>query len=156
MTTIALHEITRDNWRAALRLSVHPEQQRFVADTTPIAAVALAKAYVRPGGLIWLPYAILADTQMVGLIELAYAPGSADQYWVYHFFIDQAQQRKGYGKAALRAFITLVGTRHPACQRISLAVHPENQRAQQLYTSVGFQPTGAELYGEPVYALALR
>jgi len=156
MATITLHEITRDNWRAALRLSVHPDQQRFVADATPIAAVALAKAYVRPGGLVWLPYAILADAQMVGLLELAYAPGSADQYWLYHFFIDQAQQRKGYGKAALRAFIALVGTDHPTCQQISLAVHPENRHAQQLYTSVGFQPTGMQMDGEPVYALALR
>jgi diamine N-acetyltransferase len=156
MATIALQEITRDNWRAALRLSVHPDQQRFVADLTPIAAVALAKAYVRPAGLAWSPYAILADARMVGLIELAYAPGSADQYWIYHFFIDQTQQGKGYGKAALRAFIAMVGARHPACRRISLAVHPENQRAQQLYASVGFQPTDTELYGEPVYALALR
>src|SRR5262245_11311269 len=155
MATIAIREITRDNWRATLRLSVHPDQQRFVADDTPIAAVALAKAYVRPGGLVWSPYGIFADDQMVGFVELAYQPGSADQYWIYHFFIDHTQQGKGYGKLALRAFIELVRDAHPACQCISLTVHPENQRAQRLYSSIGFLPTGTELYGEPVYTLRL-
>jgi RimJ/RimL family protein N-acetyltransferase len=52
--------------------------------------------------------------------------------------------------------IALVGTDHPSCRRISLTLHPENERARQLYTSVGFQPTGMQQYDEPVYALALR
>src|SRR3954465_11948740 len=100
MPPITLREITRENWRAALSLAVHPDQQRFIADHTPIAAIVLAKAYIRPDGLEWEPYAIYADAEMVGLIALAYAPASRDQYWVYHFFIDRAQQGKGYGKAA--------------------------------------------------------
>ena len=41
-----------------MHLSVHPEQQRFIADHEPIAAIALAKAYIRPDGLVWLPYVI--------------------------------------------------------------------------------------------------
>src|SRR3954469_7450277 len=81
MSNIALREITRENWRAALSLAVRPEQQRFIADYAPIAAIALAKAYIRPDGLVWLPYAIYAAEQMIGLIELAYEPGSRDQYW---------------------------------------------------------------------------
>ena len=43
MRTITLREVTRENWRATLSLAVHPEQQRFIADHTPIAAIALAK-----------------------------------------------------------------------------------------------------------------
>jgi len=67
---------THANWRATLSLAVHPEQQRFIADYTPIAAIALAKAYIRLDGLVWLPYAIYADAEIVGLIELAYEPDS--------------------------------------------------------------------------------
>src|SRR5579872_1481542 len=59
---LTMREVTRENWRATLRLAVHPEQQRFIADTVPIAAIALAKAYNRPGGLLWLPYAFYAQS----------------------------------------------------------------------------------------------
>ena len=156
MTSITLRDVTQENWRATLGLSVHPEQQRFIADYVPIAAIALAKAYVRPGGLVWSPYAIYAGAEVVGFIELAYAPNSPDQYWVFHFFIDQAQQGQGYGKAALQAFIQLVRAHHPACRAIQLTVHPENHRAQQLYRSAGFRPTAREQDGEPVYRLDIE
>src|SRR5713226_10051913 len=104
MEELSIREVTRENWRAALHLAVHPEQQRFIADSAPIAAIALAKAYIRPGGLIWVPYAFYADAEMVGFTELAYEPGSVDNYWIFHFFIDRHFQGRGYGKEALRLF----------------------------------------------------
>jgi diamine N-acetyltransferase len=156
LPAVSLQAVTAENWRATLALGVPPAQQRFVADHAPIAAIALAKAYVRPGGLVWEPYAICAQGQAVGLVLLAYAPGSADQYWIYHFFIDQHAQGRGYGRAALRALETLVRSHHPACERIQLQVHPDNRRAQRLYAHAGFAPTGTTIDGEPVYALAIR
>ena len=156
MAGISLREVAEDNWRATLELAVHPDQQRFIADYVPIAAIALAKAFIRPGGLVWMPYAIYADRRMVGFIELAYEVNSSVRYWVYHFFIDHAQQGKGYGKAALQALIELVTEQHPHCRQIKLTIHPENRRAQSLYTSVGFRPTGEEQDDEPVYTLSVR
>src|SRR5262245_11967744 len=85
---VSLRKVTRDNWRETLRLAVSADQQRFIAEYTPIAALALAKAYVRPGGATWVPYAIYADAEMVGLTELAYEAGTTDEYWIFHFFID--------------------------------------------------------------------
>jgi diamine N-acetyltransferase len=155
MSNITLQPITSQNWRATLDLSVHPDQQHFIADHSPIAAIVLAKAYVRPGGLVWAPYAIYAGAQIVGMFALAYDPGSSDQYWVYHFFIDRSQQGQGYGKAALQALIQLVREQHPRCRQLNLTVHSENRRAQKLYTSVGFQPDGRELWGELVYQLQI-
>lgn len=156
MAAISLRQVSQDNWRATLQLAVHPHQQRFIADYVPIAAIALAKAFIRPGGLVWMPYAIYADQDMVGFIELAYEPNSSDHYWIYHFFIDQMHQGRGYGKAALQAFIRLVTEEHPHCQQIKLTVHPDNRRAQSLYTGVGFRPTGEEQSEEPVYMLRVR
>jgi diamine N-acetyltransferase len=156
MATITLREVTRDNWRATLHLEARPDQQRFVADYAPVAAIALAKAYVRPGGLMWTPYAIYAGPELVGLVELAYEPDSAEFYWIYHFLIDYRHQGRGYGKAALRAFILMVKEQHPFCQQIKLTLHPENRRAHALYTGVGFGPTGEIRDGEPVYMLPVR
>lgn len=156
MGSIQLREVTRENWRATLHLTVHPDQQRFVAEYAPIAAIALAKAYVRSDGLTWVPYAISADSTLVGFVALAYEPDTIDEYWVFHYFIDQHFQGRGYGKAALRQFIERIEREHPQCQRLQLVVHPENDRAQRLYAGAGFRPTDTERWGEPVYQLALR
>jgi diamine N-acetyltransferase len=155
MEWISMREVTRENWRAALDLAVRPEQQRFVSDYTPIAAIALAKAYVRPGGLVWTPYAFYVDGQMVGFATLAYEPDSAESYWLRHFFIDQRYQARGYGRRALQTFIAHVTALHPTCRAIQLTVHPENERARRLYVAAGFRLTGAERDNEPVYRLAL-
>jgi diamine N-acetyltransferase len=156
METVSLREVSAENWRAALELDVHPDQRRFVAGYAPIAAIALAKAYIRPGGAVWEPYAIYAGSTLVGFLELAYTPGSYHDYWVFHFFIDQRFQGQGYGKAALARLITLIQERRPDCRTLQLVVHPENHRAQQLYLRAGFRATGATRWGEPVYQLALH
>lgn len=155
MTLVTLREISRENWREALELSVHPEQQRFVADYVPVALVGLAKAYVRPLGLVWLPFAIYAGHEMVGFLELALDPGSTDQYWLYHFFIDARYQQKGYGKKALAAFIEYVARNYPECRSISLMVQPDNIPALRLYAAAGFMRTQEEVGGEPIFRLAL-
>jgi diamine N-acetyltransferase len=153
---VELREVTPANWQEALRLAVSPDQQRFIAEYAPIVAVALAKAYLRLGGATWTPYAIYAGTTMVGFVELAYESGTSDQYWIFHFFIDHRYQRRGYGQAALQRFIELVKREHPTCQLLQLVVHPENHRAQRLYTAAGFCPSGTERWGEPVYQFVVR
>jgi diamine N-acetyltransferase len=155
MPTVQLRPIDRSNWRAALSLAVQPNQQRFVAGHSPIAAIVLAKAYVQAGGLEWWPYGIYDDTTIVGMLALAHRPGTTDEYWLYHFFIDQAHQGRGYGRRALAELVALFGDMHPACRQILLTVHPDNLPAQRLYASAGFRPTGGQIDGEPVYRLAL-
>ncbi len=156
MNKLSLQVVTEENWRATLGLAVFPEQQRFIAEHVPIAAIALAKAYIRPGGLVWIPYALYADREMVGFTELAYEPGSLDNYWIFHFFIDCHYQGQGYGKQAIRLLLQCIRDHHPQCQAIQLTVHSENDRAKRLYSGVGFRPTGAIFNDEPVYRLTLE
>jgi diamine N-acetyltransferase len=155
MKQVTLRAVTQENWLATLALGVEPDQQRFVANYSPIAAIALAKAYIRPGGGVWEPYAIYADSALVGFVELTCDSEGADDCWIFHFFIDRQFQGQGYGRAALAAVIALIRARHPACMTIQLVVHPENYRARQLYVNAGFRPTGAARWGEPIYQLAL-
>lgn len=154
MPEITMREVTRENWQEALSLAVHPAQQHFVADYVPVAAIALAKAYIRPGGLVWTPYAFYADTTMVGFTELAYEPGSAENYWFFHFFIDSHYQGQGYGKQALQTLLQFIKEQFVECRAIYITVHPENERAIRLYTAAGFQATGEERWGEAVYKLS--
>lgn len=157
MNRLTLRDVTRANLQAAFRLRVAPEQQRFIAGYAPIAAIALAKAYVHAFGFQWLPYAFYREEEMIGFVALAYED-SAEQrsiYWMFHFFIDVRYQGQRYGREALELLIQEVKARYPACQVIQLTVHPENAQAQHVYTQVGFLPTGAFLDGEPVYRLTL-
>lgn len=158
MERITVAEVTRANWRATLALGVAPEQQRFIADYSPIAALGLAKAYIRPFGFIWTPYAFYAHDQaaegmLVGFTMLAYTPQSAEDYWLFHFFIDQRYQGRGYGAEALQRISALARDAHPRSRALQLTVHPENTRAQRLYARAGFHPTGDMLDGEPRYIL---
>jgi diamine N-acetyltransferase len=155
---LTLRDVTRANLQAALRLGVSPEQQRFVADYAPIAAVALAKAYVHSFGFEWLPYAIYREEEMVGFVALAYEDSAENRgtYWVFHFFIDARHQGQRYGQEALELLIQEVKARHPACQVIQLTVHPENRQAQHVYSNAGFLPTGETLGGEPLYRLTIQ
>lgn len=153
---LTLQEVSQDNWRAALGLGVRPDQQRFISGCVPIAAIALAKAYIRPGGLVWLPYVFYADTLMIGFTELAYEPDSQSNYWIFHFFIDVHYQRQGYGQQALQLLVNFVKEQHPQCHSINLTVHPENVQAMRLYGRAGFQPTGDDKEGEPIYQLGVR
>lgn len=153
---ITLQPVTEINWRDTLVLAVYPAQQRFIADYTPITAIALAKAYVRPLGMTWLPYAIYNNSHLVGFVEIAFNLGQPEDCWVFHFFIDHRFQGQGYGKAAIQTLVTLIREIEPACTGVSLVVHPENVVARQFYQGVGFEPTGEERWGEPVYRLVFK
>jgi diamine N-acetyltransferase len=156
MMAITLVQVNSDNWWDTLQLSVHPEQLPFVAAYAPIAAFALAKAFIRPEGMVLTPYAIYAEGQLVGFIELGCKPESDHSCWLYHFFIDQMHQGKGYGKQALSVFIQLVQENDALCQELRLSVHPDNHAAVGLYRRLGFQPNGEAMdNGELVYALRI-
>ena len=158
MNRLTLREVTRSNVQAAFQLRVSPEQQHFVADYAPIAAIALAKAYVHAFGFQWIPYALYREDEMVGFVALAYEDSEAhrSRYWMFHFFIDARYQGQRYGREALELLIQEVKEHHPACRVIQLTVHPENKQAQHVYAQVGFRPTGEMLDNEPVYHLPLQ
>lgn len=151
MGELLLREVTCENWRAALQLAVLPEQQRFISEHTPIVAIALAKAYIRPNGLTWTPFAFYHAEEMIGFTAFSYESHSQQNYWLYHFFIDYRYQGRGYGKQALQAFLQFIQAQYLQCEAVQLTVHPQNYRAQSLYRNGGFRPTGFELEGEPVY-----
>jgi diamine N-acetyltransferase len=149
-------EITRDNWEEALALGVRPEQLHFVAGHSPIVALALAKGYVRPAGLVWVPFGFDVAGRLVGSATLAYEPDAGDNFWLFHVFVDAAEQGKGHGTRALDLLIDLVLERFPECRAIRLTVHPENHGARRLYERRGFRPTGEVLWGEHAFRLELR
>ena len=82
MSRVSLKLITSENWREALELSVDAQQQKFVAAVSPPVAIALAKAYIRPNGMMVEPYGIYDQHNMVGFLNLHYSPDSKDDFWI--------------------------------------------------------------------------
>ena len=83
--------------------------------------------------------------QPIGFIDLTRWLGQGDAY-SWSFYIDRDHQGKGYGKSAARLAIRLLKAADPA-KPIKLATEQSNEKAQQLYTSLGFRQL-AELDGD--------
>ncbi len=146
---VTIHPVTADNWLDAIALTVHPEQVDFV----PSVAISLAKAYIKPEGEHYDPFAIYAHETMVGFYSFNYRPHEMTVCYLGGFLIDRAHQRCGYGQAALTTFLSWVKARHPVCQAIALTVHPDNDVATHLYQQMGFRKTGGVIDGEEIMKL---
>jgi diamine N-acetyltransferase len=155
MSDISIKLISADNWREALELSVHDEQLKFVASIHPPVAIALAKAYIRPGGKMVEPYGIYNQNKMVGFFNLHYTPGSRDDYWLFHFFIDKRFQRIGLGSKTLSEVIRHIKTINPSCNRLNLTVHPENEAGRLFYLKFGFSEENIMTFDEPTFSILI-
>ncbi|MEH7249568.1 GNAT family N-acetyltransferase [Neobacillus niacini] len=155
MSEVCIRLISSDNWREALELSVHDEQQKFVASIKPPVAIALAKAYIRPGGKMVEPYGIYNQNKMVGFFNLHYTPDSKDDYWLFHFFIDKRFQRNGLGSKALNELIRHIKNSKPSCNRLNLTVHPENEAGRLFYLKFGFSEDNIMTFDEPTFSILI-
>lgn len=155
ISNIELVKINSDNWREALELSVNDEQQKFVSSINPPVAIALAKAYIRPDGRVVEPYGISDQAQLLGFFNLHYTPGSVEDYWIFHFFIDKRFQSSGVGSKALKELIRHLKNTHPSCQRLRLTVHPQNDTGKLFYTRLGFSDDQILTYGQPTYSIKI-
>ena len=133
---VELREITKENYEEILSLQVSKEQRGFVPPVTE----ALAQAWVYRGTAY--PFAVYDDGKPVGFIMLGYYE-EKKQYTVWKFLIDEKHQRKGYGKAALRAAIEWLQQTFRVTE-VFLGCAHENHVAEKLFASLGFMRTGVE------------
>lgn len=88
---------------------------------------------------------------MVGFVMYAIDPKDKN-YWIYRLKIDEAQQGKGFGRAAMLELIKLIKTL-PGCNQIVITYVPGNIPAEKLYLSLGFEKTGEMVEGEVIARL---
>lgn len=133
---IKLTQIDETNFLECFALRLDNGQERFVS--SPIRS--LAQAYVYRDQC--MPFGIYAGDKMIGYVMVIY-DREEQTYNIWHFMIDAAHQRKGYGKAALAQVIRYIKTKpFGPSGTVLLTCSPENQAAYALYTDFGFCPTG--------------
>lgn len=146
--TIALREITRDNWEECEQLRVSPDQKQFVASN----AYSLAQSKYEPE---CVPLAVYDDDTMVGFVM--YRPedlGLAKIFFIDRLMIGEKYQNKGYGRAAMTALLNHLRSQK-GYSAILISFVPDNVVAQKLYSSFGFKDTGEIEDGELVYRLGI-
>lgn len=134
---VTLREITKDNLWDVLRLSVTPQQERFVASN----AISLAEAHfeTKPP---WYR-AIYANDVAVGFLMLEYD----ESYNLWRFMIGAQYQGRGYGREALEHLFVHVRTL-PGGNALYTSCVPGAGSPGPFYEKLGFVYTGEEEDGE--------
>ena len=97
------------------------------------------------------PFASYAEEKLVGFCMFAFDPEEEDEeyrYWLWRFMIDQHEQGKGYGQAALAEIIQYF--RDNGADRLYLSTEPENECGMHIYHKAGFKETGEMDDGEAI------
>ncbi len=159
MATVQLRDIVTDADRAAaLAIRRGPGQDQFVSsvEQSLVDAVTYPEACARfwtvndgdnVVGFVMLSDGIPAET-------LAADPTLVGPYFLWRLLIDDRQQRRGYGTAALDALVSYVRDRPGADALLTSAGQGEGS-PQPFYERYGFVPTGEIHEGEVVLRLDL-
>lgn len=134
---ITLRKITEENFIDAFNLKLALEQERFVSN--PIRSLAQAYVYREQ----CQPFGIYEDDTMVGYVMVIY-DYDIPEYDIWHMMIDESNQRRGYGSAALDRVLDYIRTKpFGSSKRVALTCNRDNIQALNLYKSRGFTETGA-------------
>jgi len=134
MASVTLQPITSANWRECIRLTVRDDQKNFVA--TNLYSLAEAAYESTPDRLT--PLAVYDGATMIGFVMYGYPALDGGRCWfIYRLMVDQNQQGKGYGRAAMVELIKRIAA-EPDCKAVYISYEPENEVADKLYQSLGF------------------
>ena len=121
----------------AFHLKLAPGQERFVSH--PIRS--LAQAYVYRDQC--QPFGIYEEDTMVGYVMVIY-DYDIPEYDIWHMMIDESNQSRGYGSAALDRVLEYIKAKpFGSSNRVTLTCSKDNVRALDLYKRKGFTETGA-------------
>ena len=147
---IELKAITEENFIDAFNLRLAPGQEDFISH--PIRS--LAQAYVYRNQC--QPFGIYANGKMVGYVMVIY-DYDVPEYDIWHMMMDEAEQGKGYGSAALDRVIEYIRTKpFGDSGRVALTCNKNNTIARKLYESKGFSATGIEDEDEIELVMMMR
>jgi diamine N-acetyltransferase len=143
---IELREITMENFRECIGLTVAEHQRGFVASNMYSLAEAKADG-------VSIPLAIYSGGAMVGFTMYCFDAESGTGY-IDRLMVAPEHQGRGCGRAAMSEVISRLRAM-PGCRRIRTSFEPTNAVAGALYDSLGFRRTGEVDEGEAVAVLEL-
>jgi diamine N-acetyltransferase len=140
---VSLEPVSRENVRAVCELRLAEEQSHLVAP----AAYTVAQGHYEPGALL---RAICVDGEPVGVLLVELESGTP---YLVRFMIDAGHQRKHFGLRAVELLVDEL--RAAGWNTLETTFVPAAGGAEGFWRRCGFEDTGRELHGEPLFALAL-
>jgi diamine N-acetyltransferase len=147
---ITLKKITHQNLCDCIYNIETTEEQKGFVDSN-VESLAEAYTSITNGGYA-TPYAIYDNDTMIGFVMYTFAdkpggdlfpPYELPCYYIWRILIDKNQQRKGYGKQAIRKIIDEIKTMpYGKANRIYTSWNPKNTASKLLFESFGFVETG--------------
>jgi diamine N-acetyltransferase len=143
---VSLRPVGRDNWRNVANIKVSEAQREFVAEPSYYLALCCY-------GNEWHPLAICLDEQVIGFLMWAIDPADGS-CWLGGVMVDRDMQRRGYGRRAIQAAISMLGEK-VGTSNFALSYQPANLVAKHLYNELGFVETNEWEDDEIVARLSL-
>ena len=151
VTEVRLQPVTENLRELLLQLQLDPEQKDWLG---PIDSL-LSRDHDPEDGVRRYPFAVYQAADLVGFALYTGVTESVDRHYVGGLLIDRRFQRRGLGRAAMRALLHFI-CENTDCQIISLTCHPDNIPAISLYKSLGFRDEGWTFDGETVFSAQIR
>lgn len=149
--------VTKDNWKALVKLKVRDDQKNFVASNL----YSIAESHYGddvPGEGHWdmFPYGIYEDNQPVGFFMFAINYSAPKfQGFILRLMVDEGHQGRGYGKFGMIWMLDQF-REDDRIKTVGISYEPHNETARKLYASLGFIETGEIEDGEAIAVLKLR
>ena len=130
---IEFKEITPDNWRIINSLSIKEEQKNFAASNVTILARAFV--YRKENAKV---FAVYHSDKPIGLImQRDWIDGEKIVCIMDQFMIDKNSQGRGFGKAALQKWLSMIeAEKKYSC--VQLCYVEGDIAAKRLYENFGF------------------
>jgi ribosomal protein S18 acetylase RimI-like enzyme len=152
--TVSLREMTDAEFGAWSAASIEGYIDDIIASSGLTREAARARAEAQwekflPSGRhtpgVWL-MTVRAGDRAVGSLWLGQHPDRSDAAYVYDIVIDDGEQGRGYGRAAMLAAEDVA--REAGLVAIGLNVFGFNARAQGLYDSLGYSVVSTQMLKE--------
>jgi diamine N-acetyltransferase len=151
-----IHPVTKDNWRALIKLQVREDQKHFVASN--VYSIAESQfGYDDPDDGHWdmFPFGIYDNDEPVGFLMYGYNFDRAKQQaFIIRLMVAEKYQGKGYGRFAMEKMLEIFRA-DPRITDVGISYEPENEVARKLYASYGFVEPGTLVDGETLAVLKL-
>ena len=139
---INFKEIDKDNFKAVINMEVNDDQKGFMENNLySIAECTFEKDFVAK--------AVYDDDEPVGFVLYYFVKDDPDYVFLHRFMINKNQQGKKLGRAALNVAVNMFKEEFPSIACVELMHYPDNLKAEYLYESLGFKPTGENRESEP-------
>ena len=131
---VKLKPLNKNNWEACANLKVSDEQR----DSLPDNMYSIAELNFYPQSRA---VAITNnEEQIIGFATFG-IPDGENVSKIFRLMIDESQQGKGYGKAALIQIVKRLLKENNDCE-IQVCYNPEKPDLKKFYSSVGFKEQG--------------